>query len=44
VKRDFENELGALLVRMMAKVLAILAPFLAFTSSYNFSKAHNMLA
>ncbi len=44
MKKDFENELGAQHVCMMAKVLAILAPFLAFTSSYNSSMAHNMLA
>ncbi len=29
---------------MMVEVQAILAPFLVFTSSYNASKAHNMLA
>jgi hypothetical protein len=41
---DFEIELGALWVCMMAKVQAVLAPFLAFTSSYNASKVHNMMA
>jgi hypothetical protein len=29
---------------MMAKVQVVLAPFLAFTSTYNASKTHNMLA
>jgi len=42
VKGDFE--LGALQVHMMVEVEAILAPFLVFTSLYNASKAHNMLA
>jgi hypothetical protein len=48
VRGDFEFEfgdiLGALRVHMMAKVKAILIPFLAFTFSYNVNKAHNMLA
>jgi hypothetical protein len=44
VKGDFENELGALHVHMMAKVKSILVPFLASTSSDNVSKAHNMLS
>jgi hypothetical protein len=44
VKGDFEFELGALHVHMMEKVQVILVPFLAFKSSYNASKAHNMLA
>ncbi len=43
VRGDFEFELGELWVCIMAKIQAILAPFLAFTSSYNASKAHNML-
>ncbi len=43
MKGDFENELRALQVHMMAKIQAILVPFLAFTSSNNASKAHNML-
>jgi hypothetical protein len=29
---------------MMAEVQAILAPFLAFASTYNANKVHNMLA
>jgi hypothetical protein len=29
---------------MMAKVITILVPFLSFSSTYNVSKAHNMLA
>jgi len=44
LKGDFENELGALQVRMMAEVQAILASILAFTSFNNVSKVHNMLA
>jgi hypothetical protein len=44
VKRDFENKLRALQVSMVVEVQAILAPFLAFTYSYNVNKAHNMLA
>jgi hypothetical protein len=44
LKGDFENELGALQVRMMAEVQAILASFLAFTSFNNVSKIHKMLA
>ncbi len=44
VKGDFESKLGALRGHMMAEVQILLAPFLAFTSSYNVSKAHNMLA
>jgi hypothetical protein len=43
VRVDFEFELGALWVCMMAKVQVVLAPFFAFTSSYNVNKAHNML-
>jgi hypothetical protein len=43
VKVDFEFEMGALWVCMMAKVQAVLAPFMAFTYSYNASKVHNML-
>jgi hypothetical protein len=41
---EFEGILGALKVHIMAKVEATLIPFLAFTFSYNASKAHNMLA
>jgi hypothetical protein len=44
VKGDFEYELGALRVCMMVEVLAILALFLAFASTYNANKVHNMLA
>jgi hypothetical protein len=44
VKGDFESKLQALWVCMMVKVQAALAPFLAFASTYNASKAHNMLA
>jgi hypothetical protein len=31
-------------VHMMVEAQVVLAPFLAFTSSYNVSKAYNMLA
>jgi hypothetical protein len=44
VKKNFEFELGALWVRMMAKVQAVLVPFMEFTSFYNVSKTHNILA
>jgi hypothetical protein len=44
VKGDIEFELGALRVRMVVEVQVILTPILAFTSSYNASKVHNMLA
>jgi hypothetical protein len=43
VRGDFEYKLGALRVCMMAKVQVILIPFLAFASTYNANKAHNML-
>jgi hypothetical protein len=43
VKGDFESELGALQVCMMADVLVVLVLFLAFASTYIFSKVHNML-
>jgi hypothetical protein len=42
VKGDFESKLGALHIHMMAEVKAILAPFLAFASTYIIVKAHNM--
>ncbi len=41
MKGDFES--GALRMHMMVEVQAILAPFLAFTFSYNANKVHNML-
>jgi hypothetical protein len=41
---DLESKLGALQVCMMVEVQVVLAPFLAFTSFYNASKVHNMLA
>ncbi len=44
MKVDFEFELGALWVCMMAKVQIVLAPFLAFALFYNVNKVHNMLA
>ncbi len=44
VRADFEYKLGALRVCLMAKVQAILVPFLAFASTYNVNKAHNILA
>ncbi len=44
VKRNFESELGALWVHMMVKVQAVLVPFMEFTSFYNASKTHNILA
>jgi hypothetical protein len=44
IRRDFEFELQALHLRMMAKVMAILAPFLSFATTCTLSKAHNMLA
>jgi hypothetical protein len=44
VRGDFEFELGALRVHMVVEVQVVLTPFLAFTSSYNASKVHNMLA
>jgi len=43
VKRDFEFELQSLCMHMMAKVHAILAPFLTFSFTYNANKAYNML-
>jgi len=43
VKGDFEFELGALHMHMMVEVHVVLAPFVAFTYSYNANKAHNML-
>ncbi len=44
VREDFEFELGALRVCTMVEIQVVLAPFLAFASTYNASKAHNMLA
>jgi hypothetical protein len=44
VKGDFEFELQVLHIHMMAKIKAILAPFLAFAPTYIVVKAHNMLA
>jgi len=44
VKGDFEFELRALRVCMMVDVQAFLAPFLAFASTYNATKAHKKLA
>ncbi len=44
MKGDFESELGALRVCMIVEIQVLLAPFLAFASTYNVSKAHNMLA
>jgi hypothetical protein len=43
VRGDCEYKLGALQVHMMTKVQVVLVPFLALKSSYNASKAHNML-
>jgi hypothetical protein len=43
-KGDFEFELGALRVCMVVKIQVVLTPFLVFTSFYNASKVHNMLA
>ncbi len=44
MRGDFEFELGALRVHMVVEVQVVLTPFLAFTSFYNASKVHNMLA
>lgn len=44
VRKDFEFELQSLCMHMTAKVHAILAPFLAFASTYSANKAYNMLA
>ncbi len=44
VRHDFEFELQSLCIHMIAKVHAILAPFLAFASTYSANKAYNMLA
>jgi len=44
MSKDFEFELGALWVQMMAKVQVVLVPFLAFTSFYNVNNAYNMLS
>jgi len=44
VMKDFEFELQSLCMHMTAKVHAILAPFLAFASTYSANKAFNMLA
>jgi len=44
VKRKFESKLGALWVRMMAKVQAVLVPFMEFISFLNANKTHNILA
>jgi hypothetical protein len=39
VREDFEFELGALQVCMMVEIQVVFAPFLAFASTYNASKA-----
>ncbi len=44
VREDFEYELGALWVQMMAKVQGASAPLLAFTPFYNVNKGYNMLS
>jgi hypothetical protein len=44
IKGDFEFELQALHLRVMAKVMVVLAPFLSFATTCTLSKAHNMLA
>jgi len=44
VKGDFESELGALRIRTMEEIKVVLAPFLAFASTYIDVKAHNMFA
>jgi hypothetical protein len=44
IKGDFEFELQALHLCMMAKMMAVLAPFLSFATTCTPSKAHNMLA
>jgi hypothetical protein len=44
VKGNFESEFQAFCIRMIGKVLVVLAPFLAFSFAYNSSKVHNMLA
>jgi hypothetical protein len=43
VRGDFEYELGALFICMMVEIKVILAPFLAFASTYIVAKVHNML-
>jgi hypothetical protein len=43
VRWGFEFESGALRVCMVVEVQVVLTPFLAFTSSYNANKVHNML-
>jgi hypothetical protein len=44
VRGDFEFKLEALQVCMMVEIQVVLALFLAFASTYNVNKAHNMLA
>ncbi len=44
VRKDFEFELQLLCMHMTTKVHAILAPFLAFASTYSVNKVYNMLA
>jgi succinate dehydrogenase hydrophobic anchor subunit len=44
VKGNFKSKLQRFHMRVMGKVLVVLAPFLAFSSTYNSNKAHYMLA
>jgi hypothetical protein len=44
VRGDFDFELQTLWMHMTGEVMAILAPFLAFATTYITTKAHNMLA
>jgi hypothetical protein len=43
VKGDFDFELQTLSMHMMGEVMVVLAPFLAFATTYITTKAHNML-
>ncbi len=43
MKGDFDFELQALWIHMMGETMAMIAPFLAFSSTYITTKAHNML-
>ncbi len=43
MRGGFDFELQVLWIRMMGEIMAIIAPFLAFPSTYITTKAHNML-
>ncbi len=44
VRGGFKSKLQTFHMRMMGEVLVVLAPFLAFSSTYNSNLAHNMFA